>query len=416
MKEPRATPPALPPATDRSVGHASRSVSAGIGPSPTLQSGAAPADPAVRLQQRMAGAIAAAGGWLSFERFMQMALVEPGLGYYARGAPVFGTRPEDGSDFVTAPEMSPLFGRAVARQVAEAIRAGAPPVVTEFGGGSGALAAQVLAALDAHGLGDVRWRLIEVSAALRERQRTRLSPFAGRVEWLDTLPPSLDGVVLANEVLDALPVALMHWDGAVWRERGVAVDDAGPPAPGDAVAFRFEDRDTGRAPPHPGPFVPGTTVEDPAQARAFAATVAARLGRGFALFLDYGFPADEFYHPQRTDGTLMCHRAHRADTDPLRDVGRKDITAHVDFTGVALAAQDAGADVLGYTSQARFLMNCGLLDDLAQADLRARTEAHRLIAEHEMGELFKALAFGRGLDFGDIGPLGFVAGDRLHRL
>jgi len=150
-----------------------------------------------------------------------------------------------------------------------------------------------------------------------------------------------------------------------------------------------------------------------AQACAFAATLAERLERGAALLIDYGFPAAEYYHPQRTGGTLMCHRAHRADADPLADVGDKDITAHVDFTAVALAAQDAGADVLGYTSQARFLLNCGILDLLADAGARERANAQKLLTEHEMGELFKVLAFGRGID---VPPLGFAAGDRAHTL
>jgi SAM-dependent MidA family methyltransferase len=383
----------------------------------SVSAGPAPDDDAARrLQVRIAESIRAGGGWMSFERFMQMALVEPGLGYYARGAPVFGLSPADGSDFATAPEISPLFGQALARQVLQALEAGAPAVVTEFGGGSGALAEGTLAALHAAGRRDVRWQLLEVSADLRARQAARLAAHGERVTWLDALPDALDGVVIGNEVLDALPVALMHWDGRCWRERGVALDEGRPPSPGDAVAFRFEDRDTGREPPHPGPFAPGTTVEAQPQAQALAATVAERLRRGLALFVDYGFPADEFYHPQRTGGTLMCHRAHRSDADPLTDVGRKDITAHVDFTGVALAAQGAGAQVLGYTSQGRFLLNLGLAADLADADVRGRVAALRLVAEHEMGELFKVLAFGRGLDFGAAGPTGFVAGDRTHRL
>ena len=159
--------------------------------------------------------------------------------------------------------------------------------------------------------------------------------------------------------------------------------------------------------------MPGTVTELHAQAEAFAATVAERLERGAAVFVDYGFPAAEYYHPQRTGGTLMCHRAHLADPDPLVDVGAKDITAHVDFTGVALAAQDAGADVLGYTTQAHFLLNCGLLELLEAAGLRERADAHKLVAEHEMGELFKVLAFGRGID---VESIGFAHGDRTHRL
>lgn len=362
------------------------------------------------LQARIGAAVDAAGGWLPFDRFMAMALVEPGLGYYARGGATFGLDPSDGSDFATAPEMSPLFGRALARQVAEAIACGAPPVLTEFGGGSGALAEALLEALDALGH-PVTLRLVEVSAALRARQQARLARFGDRVRWLDALPEALDGVVVGNEVLDALPVSLLHWDGEAWAERGVARAGADAPSP-----WRFEDRPTALRPPVPGPFVPGTTVEIHPQAQAFAATVAQRLSRGLALFIDYGFPESEYYHPQRIGGTLMCHRGHRSDADPLADVGLKDITAHVDFTGIAVAAQTAGAEVLGYTSQGRFLLNLGLARDLAEAEVRERVAALRLVAEHEMGELFKVLAFGRGLDFGPRGPAGFVEGDRCHRL
>jgi SAM-dependent MidA family methyltransferase len=381
-----------------------------------------------RLRARIAEAALDQGDFLSFDRFMAMALVEPGLGYYARGARTFGRMPADGSDFVTAPEMSPLFARAVARQVHEAVEAGAPPVVTEFGAGSGALAADLMVWLDeATGPAGVaaRLRIVDVSGSLRARQAERLAPLGDRVTWLDAWPDALDGVVIGNEVLDALPVQLLHWDGRAWFERGVSVVGGGPasiPAPlSDEPVFTWTDRPTELRPPTEpdGGFAPGTTVEIHPQAEAFIAGVAERLHRGLALFIDYGFPEVEYYHPQRLGGTLMCHRAHRADTDPLADVGEKDITTHVNFTGIALAAQAAGAEILGYTSQARFLFNNGLLDDLASASLAARAAAHRLVAEHEMGELFKVLAFGRGLRFGADGrapPRGFVDGDRTHRL
>jgi SAM-dependent MidA family methyltransferase len=201
-----------------------------------------------------------------------------------------------------------------------------------------------------------------------------------------------------------MPARLLAWDGQVWHERGVALHEG---------RFVFADRPTEARPPVPGPFVPGTVLEVQPQAQAFVATLAERLEHGLALFIDYGFPEAELYHPQRSGGTLMCHRAHRADGDPLADVGLKDITVHVDFTAVALAAQAAGLEVAGYTSQGRFLLNCGLAERLAQAPLRERADAHRLIAEHEMGELFKVIALTRGLD----APLiGFQAGDRTHRL
>jgi SAM-dependent MidA family methyltransferase len=201
-----------------------------------------------------------------------------------------------------------------------------------------------------------------------------------------------------------MPVQLLHWDGATWFERGVAHD---------GTALRWADRATALRPPAPGPFVPGTVTEIHPQAQAFVRTLVERLTRGAAFFIDYGFPEAEYYHPQRSGGTLMCHRAHRADADPLADVGEKDITAHVDFTGIALAAQEAGAEVLGYTSQARFLINCGLPDLLRGADLRSVAAAQKLITEHEMGELFKVIGFARGVSFDAIG---FAAGDRSHRL
>ncbi len=354
----------------------------------------------VQLQQRIHAAIAGDGGWLPFDRFMALALYEPGLGYYANDSRKFGPMPGSGSDFVTAPEMSPLFGRALAAQLAQALQAGESGQVWEFGAGSGALAAQLLSAL-----GDrvVAYHVIELSAALRERQALRLQPWAGRVTWHDRLPERIDGVVLGNEVLDAMPVQLLHWDGQHWFERGVAAAGA---------AFAWQDRLTALRPPA-GDFAPGTVVEIHPQAEAFVRTLAERMGRAAAFFIDYGFPEAEYYHPQRTGGTLMCHRAHLADTDPLVEVGLKDITSHVNFSGIALAAQDAGLEVLGYTSQARFLINCGLAALMQDAGLKERIAAQRLIDEHEMGELFKVVGLARGLS---LDPLGFASGDRSHRL
>lgn len=381
------------------------------------------------LHQRLRSAIAAAGGWLAFDRFMAIALYEPGLGYYARGDAQIGRWPAGGqgvsragagSDFVTAPELSPLFGRALAVQLAQALDATGTDEVWEFGAGTGALAEQLL---DALGERVRRYVIVDLSGALAARQRARLARFGPRVQWVSALPARLDGVVVGNEVLDAMPVTLLHWDGQAWFERGVTLpdpagDDAGGPAGrGTGAAadsgFAWADRATALRPPVDGPFVPGTVTEIHPQAQAFVRTLAATIGRGAAFFVDYGFPEAEYYHPQRRGGTLMCHRAHRADADPLADVGDKDITAHVDFTAIALAAQDAGMDVLGYTSQARFLINCGLPGLLAEADLPARTAARRLIDEHEMGELFKVVALAKGVVFDAVG---FAQGDRSHRL
>ncbi len=354
-----------------------------------------------RLHERLNTAIAQHGGWLPFDRFMAMALYEPGLGYYARGALQFGMLPASGSDFATAPELSPLFGRALARQVAQALQAADAHEIFEFGAGSGALAEQLLGAL-----GDrvKRYSIIDLSGTLRERQATRLAAFVGRVQWLDAWPETLHGVVLGNEVLDAMPVQLLHFDGQQWFERGVVMVVEG---------FAWADRPTTLRPPGEHAFASGTVTEIHPQAEAFISTLAERLQRGAAFFIDYGFPEAEYYHPQRSGGTLMCHQAHRADADPLVDVGAKDITAHVNFSAIALAAQQAGMDVVGYTTQAHFLMNCGLLDLLQGADLRTVANAQKLLTEHEMGELFKVVGLSRGIAFD---ALGFSAGDRSHTL
>lgn len=353
------------------------------------------------LSARIRAAIVAAGGWLPFDRYMAMALYEPRLGYYARDSRQFGHLPSSGSDFVTAPELSPLFGRALAVQVVQALRATGTHEVWEFGAGSGALAAQLLDALG----GEVAYRIVDLSATLRERQAARLSTHGGRVRWLDALPDRFEGVVIGNEVLDAMPVQLLHFDGRQWFERGVSADGAG---------FAWADRPTALRPPaERGVFLPGAVTEIHPQAEAFVRTLAGRLGRGAAFFIDYGFPEHEYYHPQRHGGTLMCHREHVADADPLVDVGLKDITAHVNFSAIALAGQDAGLQVLGYTSQAHFLVNCGLPSLLAAADVRTRTAAQPLILEHEMGELFKVIGFAAGEPFDAVG---FFAGDRSHTL
>ena len=356
--------------------------------------------------------IAADGGWWPFDRFMAFALYAPGLGYYARGDAIFGTLPgtrpgnegQPGSDFVSAPELSPLFGRALAAQLAQALQATGTQELWEFGAGSGALAAELLATLDALGMPPRRYHVVELSGALQARQRARLAAFGDRVAWHTALPAAFEGVVLGNEVLDAMPVKLLHFDGARWAERGVAVD-------GGALAWA--DRPTALRPPVDAPFVPGTVTEVHPQAQAWVRTLAGALQRGAIFLVDYGFPEAEYWLPQRHGGTLMCHRAHRADADPLADVGDKDITAHVDFTGIALAGQDAGLEVLGYTSQARFLLNCGIAPLLEAAGLRERTMAQKLVNEHEMGELFKVIGFVQGPAFD---ALGFAAGDRSHRL
>ena len=354
-------------------------------------------------------AIARNAGWLPFDRFMAMALYAPGLGYYASPGRKFGTLPRSGSDFVTAPELSPLFGRALARQLAQALEASGTCELWEFGAGSGALAAQLLEAL-----GDQveRYTIVDLSGTLRERQRERLASHGARVQWVDTLPDAMQGVIVGNEVLDAMPVQLLRFDGAQWLERGVVARDRG---------FAWSDRPTALKPPLDSALLagiaPGTVTEIHPQAEAFVATLAERLTRGAAFFLDYGFPEAEYYHPQRDGGTLMCHRAHQADTDPLADVGGKDITAHVNFTAIALAAQNAGLEVLGYTTQAHFLINCGVMDLLDGADIETIANTQKLLTEHEMGELFKVIGFAKGCDPAfSTAAIGFANGDRVHTL
>ncbi|WP_233865087.1 class I SAM-dependent methyltransferase [Paraburkholderia adhaesiva] len=368
--------------------------------------------------------IAAADGWLPFERYMERALYAPGLGYYTGGARKFGILADDGSDFVTAPEMSPLFASTLARAVAEALAASSTRALMEFGAGTGKLAAGILLALDALGVEVDSYAIVDLSGELRVRQRVTIESLAphlaSRVTWLDALPEQFEGVVIGNEVLDAMPVGLFARKDAVWHERGVAVNADG--------AFVFSDRPamSGRDANWPDGVLAGIegsedyVAETHEAALAFTRTVCTMLVRGAAFFIDYGFPRHEFYHPQRVQGTLMCHYRHRAHDDPFLYPGLQDITAHVEFTGIAQAGVEAGADLLGYTSQARFLMNAGITEVLSELDpgdvvrfLPAANAVQKLVSESEMGELFKVIAFSRGID----GTLtAFARGDRSHTL
>ncbi len=359
------------------------------------------------LAGHMREAIAAAGGWISFDRFMALALYTPGLGYYANDSRKFGLMPGSGSDFVTAPELSPRFGQALARQVAQALQATGTDEVWEFGAGSGALAAQLLGAL---GPQIQRYTIVDLSGSLQVRQRERLAAWGDTVRWVSELPAHMQGVVVGNEVLDAMPVQLLARNQGAWFERGVAVQDG---------VFVHADQPTAL---RPSVEVVGThdyLTETHPQAEAFVATLADRLQAGAVFLIDYGFPEHEYYHPQRSMGTLMCHRGHRVDADALQDVGEKDITAHVNFSGIALAGQQAGLQVLGYTSQARFLLNCAVLDGMDDAPLAERVMVQKLVNEHEMGELFKVIAF---VVDSPVRPwsgwqaMGFAQGDRTHTL
>ena len=365
------------------------------------------------LQPILQRAIEDAGGWLGFDDFMALALYAPGHGYYASGSRKFGHMPQSGSDFVTAPELSPHFGRALARQVGEALHATGTSEVWEFGAGSGALAEQLIESLDAACTTDTaltRYTIVDLSGSLRERQQTRLAAYGDRVRWVQELPAQMTGVVVGNEVLDAMPVKLLVRMQGVWHERGVALQ---------AGELVFADKLTELRPPLEidGPHDYLTEIH--AQAEGFVRTLADRLAAGAVFLLDYGFPEHEYFHPQRSMGTLMCHRGHLADSHPLVHVGLKDITAHVNFTGIALAGQDAGLHVLGYTSQARFLLNCGLLDGMQDAPLEQRVMLQKLINEHEMGELFKVIGFAANTaqqPYTDWQALGFTQGDRSHTL
>jgi SAM-dependent MidA family methyltransferase len=356
-----------------------------------------------------------AGGWIGFPRYMALALYAPALGYYMAGARKLGP---DG-DFVTAPELGPLFGHTIARQVAQVLAAVGGEVL-EIGAGSGALAASLLEELARLERLPEKYLILELSPELRARSRdtlaARVPHLLERVAWLNVLPPAFTGVVVGNEVLDAIPVNVVRTRAGSIEESGVAVARGNTP-------FEWADRpaagevaDAARALALPD----GYRTEIGLVARGFVSSVASMLERGVALFVDYGFPRAEYYHPQRSEGTLMCHYRHRAHGDPFFLPGLQDITAHVDFTAMAEAAHGAGADVLGYATQAQFLVNCGLTEVLqraspqdAKAYLPLAAAANRLTSPAEMGELFKVFAFGRGVD-ADL--VGFRAGDRRHTL
>ncbi|NJD26281.1 MAG: class I SAM-dependent methyltransferase [Betaproteobacteria bacterium] len=370
-----------------------------------------------RLADTLRDAIAAGGGWLSFARFMELALYAPGLGYYTAGATKFGAA----GDFVTAPEMTPLFGRVLARQAAEVMAVSAPAII-EAGAGSGRLAGDLLGELERLGALPESYAILELSPDLRERQRATLAAavphLLSRVVWLDALPERFSGLVIGNEVLDAMPVHVVAWRDAGTFERGIALDADGGftwnerRATGHLLAAAEE---IGRQCLLP----PGYESEIALAPRAWVGEWGSRLESGALLLIDYGFPRREFYHPQRGRGTLMCHYRHQAHPDPFLLPGLQDITAHVDFTAVAAAADAAGLDVLGYASQGQFLLNGGILDLLAPENdgsaawFRAAGAVNKLILPHEMGELFKVIAIGRGLPRS---PSGFARGDQRRRL
>jgi len=347
----------------------------------------------MQAREQIVREIADQGGWISFARYMELALHAPGAGYYAGGSRQFGAE----GDFVTAPELGDLFGRTLARQLAQF-----PDLpILELGAGSGALAETL----------DREIFILETSAALRSLQAKRLGK---KARHLDRLPERWRGIVLANEVADAMPVHLVAWRAEGVMERGVSFQNQ---------KFHWEERPaTGGLQEEaskirvPSPY----ESEIGLAARAWMSTLCERLEHGLILVIDYGFPRSEYYHPQRSTGTLMCHHRHTAHADPFARPGDEDITAHVDFSALAAAARDAGADVLGFATQAQFLVNCGITDVLGEANVEnalvyapIAAQAQKLLSPAEMGELFKVLAVGRGIT-----PplLGFSRGDRSHAL
>ncbi|MBC7500438.1 MAG: SAM-dependent methyltransferase [Herminiimonas sp.] len=357
------------------------------------------------LQTLIANDIRHNSGWISFARYMELALYAPGLGYYSGGAAKLG---KDG-DFTTAPEMTPLFGDTLAHVVADLMKQSAPQVL-EFGAGTGKLAFDILTELARCGVAVHRYSIVEVSGELRARQEKILRGFP-QVRWLDQLPQAFSGVVIGNEVLDAMPVALVLKTEQGWKERGIGLS---------AKNFVYRDR-----PCDPGLIVQianeaslpvGYLTEVHPVAAGFMRSMASTLTAGHAatgigsaaILIDYGFPQHEYYLPDRAEGTLMCHYRHHAHPDPLYLPGLQDITAHVDFTAMAQAAVDGGLDVLGYMSQAAFLLDAGigeLLTRIPATDtLRYLPQANalqKLTSPAEMGELFKVLVVGKQIELPD---------------
>ena len=368
-----------------------------------------------RMHALVRAEVEARGGAIPFSRYMEIALYAPRLGYYRAGWPTFGDR----GDFVTAPGISPLFGRSVARQVEQALTLAGAHDVIEFGAGDGTMAAQILAGLAPRG--GIRYRILEPGGALAARQRETIAALVpgalSAVRWIDSLPaPGFRGVVLANEVVDALPVerfevaaggVSMHCVGfeagrPVWRSR--------PADPGLAGAVESVRREIGHE-------LPTGYVSEVGPARgAWIASVSERIERGLVLLMDYGFPRRELYHPDRSGGTLRCHFRHRAHDDPLVLCGLQDITAHVDFTALA---QASGLDVAGFATQGEFLLGCGLLDLISHLEpgspefVRLTARIKRITLPGEMGEAVKVMALTRGIE----DPLiGFSGRDHRARL
>jgi SAM-dependent MidA family methyltransferase len=371
-----------------------------------------------RVTELIRAEVAAAGGWLSFERFMELALYAPALGYYSAGSVKLGAE----GDFVTAPEMSDLFSRCLARQCAEVLSHTGGEIL-ELGAGTGRMAAAILTQLAACGALPERYAILEVSADLAARQRARLAALPpalrARLEWLERLPERrLDGVILANEVLDALPFRRFALTDGVLQELGVVLSPAGgvcnaAAAPEPELARTLSGLRSQVA--LPGDYVSEVCL----RVSPWIASLSDCLRRGVVLLSDYGLPRAHYYHRERRTGTLRCHFRQRAHDDPYLNLGLQDITAWVDFTRVAEAAAAAGLAVTGFATQTAFLLGLGLPELVAEAapgsalHVRLAGEARRLIMPEEMGEAFKVMALARDFD----APLaGFTLQDLRRQL
>ena len=374
-----------------------------------------------KLEHYIQAAIEENSGWISFDEYMQLALYTPGLGYYAGGLTKFG----ESGDFITAPEMGDLFGQCLARQTEEILSQIPHGVILEFGAGSGALAATILDALAANGALPAEYMILELSAELRARQfetiKARVPELIDRVKWLDSLPDVFAGVVLANEVLDAMPVKLFEQDenGLVY-ELGVALERRS----GSKESFCWKRRvaddlitDTVQALKldYQGRCY---RSELQLQANAWINSLGSVVQNGVVLLIDYGFPRSEYYHPDRNMGTLMCHYQHHSHDDPFYLPGLQDITSHIDFTAFANTAQRAGFELAAYATQAAFLLSAGLLDNIAfdlpvELQLSLSQEVKKLTMPHEMGELFKVLALSKNYPHS---MSGFSQQNNVHRL
>ncbi len=372
------------------------------------------------LSAQIRQAIADHGGAIPFSHFMELCLYAPGLGYYSAGLQKFGAA----GDFVTAPEISPLFGRCIAKSCAEVLDALGGGDILEFGAGSGRMAVDLLSGLEASGCLPRRYFILERSAELKQRQQqlfqSAVPELSERVVWIDRLPePGFRGVILGNEVLDAMAVERFRWKGGRAEQFYVVTGEDGFTWQAGPVADEELKAEITRI-AHDCALPDGYVSELNTALQPWLRSVAACLQGGMILMIDYGYPRHEYYHEQRSSGTLLCHYRQRAHADVLRWPGLQDITAHVDFTAVAEAAVAAGLAVSGYTTQAYFLLDCGL-DDLLQSGgtpgdvdyLRRAQQAKTLILPGEMGERFKCIALTRELD---MEIPGFRMQDFRHRL